>query len=156
MSKKEPVIIKKYPNRRLYDTSASTYITIDDLSRMVKKGYDFQVLDAKSGADLTRVTLTQIILEHESQGYELLHLDVIKQIIKFYDHPMNKYFSEYLSNTLRQFNGSFENMNQFIDTVQTVVPFSPDEWANKLTELNRQNSEFFKEIMSLVTKPKKK
>ena len=154
MSKPELVIIKKYPNRRLYDTSSSTYITIDDLSRMVKKGQEFKVVDAKTNADLTRVTLTQIILDHESKGYELLHLEVIKQIIKFYDHPMNKYFGEYLANTLKQFNGNFENVNQFIDSVHNVVPFSTEEWANKMSELNQQNSELFKAMFGLSGKKK--
>lgn len=156
MSKQEPVIIKKYPNRRLYDTSSSTYITIDDLSRMVKKGQDFKVVDAKTKADLTRVTLTQIILDHESQGYELLHLEVIKQIIKFYDHPMNKYFGDYLANTLKQLNGNFENVNQLIDTVHNVVPFTAEEWTTQMAELNKQNTEFFSSIFGLKGKGSKK
>lgn len=156
MSKSEPVIIKKYPNRRLYDTSASTYITIDDLSRMVKKNQNFKVIDAKTNADLTRVTLTQIILDHESKGYELLHLEVIKQIIKHYDHPMNKYFGDYLANTLQQFNGGTENVTQFIETVHTVVPFTPEEWAKKLEDLNQKNAAFFKDMMSVMTTGKKK
>ena len=121
---------------------------------MVKKGQEFKVVDAKTNADLTRVTLTQIILDHESKGYELLHLEVIKQIIKFYDHPMNKYFGEYLANTLKQFNGNFENVNQFIDSVHNVVPFSTEEWANKMSELNQQNSELFKAMFGLSGKKK--
>ena len=77
-------IIKKYANRRLYNTGTSTYVTLDDLAEMVKGGEDFVVQDAKSGEDLTRPVLTQIIFEQESRGTNLLPITVLRQLIRFY------------------------------------------------------------------------
>ena len=86
MSKKDgPVIIKKYANRRLYNTGTSTYVTLDDLAVMVKKGEDFTVQDAKSGDDITHSVLTQIIFEQESKtGNTLLPVSFLRQLISFY------------------------------------------------------------------------
>src|ERR1700679_568243 len=78
------VIIKKYANRRLYDTQSSSYITLDDLCAMVKRGVEFVVIDAKSDEDLTRQVLTQIIFEQESKGYSLLPIKFLRAIISFY------------------------------------------------------------------------
>ena len=78
------VVIRKYANRRLYDTNASRYVTIDDLKLMVKNSLDFRVNDAKNGKDLTRFTLVQIILEIESEGHKLLPIGVLQQLICFY------------------------------------------------------------------------
>lgn len=79
-----PVIIKKYANRRLYDTSTSTYVTLDHLSSLVREGVEFEVRDAKSGEDLTRTVLTQIIFEHETKGDGALPLNFLRQLIGFY------------------------------------------------------------------------
>ena len=77
------VVIRKYANRRLYDTNASRYVTIDDLKLMVKNTLDFRVVDAKNGQDLTRFTLVQIILGIESEGHKLLPIGVLQQLIRF-------------------------------------------------------------------------
>ena len=77
------VVIKKYANRRLYNTSTSTYVTLDDLSVMVKGGTDFLVYDAKTGEDITRSVLTQIIFEEENKGTNLLPINVLRQLIRF-------------------------------------------------------------------------
>ncbi|RMF02535.1 MAG: polyhydroxyalkanoate synthesis repressor PhaR, partial [Alphaproteobacteria bacterium] len=80
----EPVIIKKYANRRLYNTDTSTYVTLDDLAEMVKSERDFVVYDAKTGEDLTHSVLTQIIVEQESKGQNLLPIRFLRQLIRFY------------------------------------------------------------------------
>ena len=82
------VVIKKYANRRLYNTSTSTYVTLDDLSTMVKAGTDFLVYDAKTGEDITRSVLTQIIFEEENKGTNLLPINFLRQLIRFYGDSM--------------------------------------------------------------------
>jgi polyhydroxyalkanoate synthesis repressor PhaR len=98
------IIIKKYPNRRLYNTQTSTYIKLDDLALMVKKDEPFLVLDAKTNEDITRLTLVQIVLDHETKGYELMPEDFIKMIIKFYGHPINKMMQDYISQSVKNLN----------------------------------------------------
>ncbi|MCP3673381.1 MAG: polyhydroxyalkanoate synthesis repressor PhaR [Gammaproteobacteria bacterium] len=96
-------IIKKYPNRRLYDTKESQYITLDNLRRLVKHEKVFQVIDAKSGVDLTRATLLQIIYQQEEQTYPLLTFELLKSIIGFYDDPMHSMLSRYLEHSISVF-----------------------------------------------------
>ena len=97
------VVIRKYANRRLYDTSISRYVTIDDLTMMVKNNIDFQVVDVKSGQDLTRFTLVQIILEIEAKGHRMLPIGVLQQIIRFYGDRMEPILSRYLERTMDAF-----------------------------------------------------
>ncbi len=85
----EPILIKKYANRRLYDTSRSQYITLDDLCEMVRDNLDFTVLDAKTGKDLTQAVLTQVIVEKEGKGENLLPTAFLKQLIGYYGDQMN-------------------------------------------------------------------
>ena len=92
----KPIIIKKYANRRLYNTSSSTYVTLDDLRNLVTKNIDFIVLDAKSGADLTRAILTQILVESEQSGANLLPLGFLRQIIGMYGDGMSWMVPQYL------------------------------------------------------------
>jgi len=96
----KPVVIKKYANRRLYNTDSSTYVTLDDLAEMVKSGRDFVVYDAKSGEDITRSVLTQIIFEQESKGQNLLPIRFLRQLIRFYDDSMQKLVPSYLEFSL--------------------------------------------------------
>ena len=97
------VIIRKYANRRLYNTNASRYVTIDNLTVMVKDGVDFRVFDVESGKDLTRFTLVQIILEIESKGHKLLPISVLQQLIRFYGDRMEPILSRYLERTMNAF-----------------------------------------------------
>jgi polyhydroxyalkanoate synthesis repressor PhaR len=97
------VVIRKYANRRLYDTNASRYVTIDDLKLMVKNNRDFRVVDAKNGQDLTRFTLVQIILEIESEGHKLLPIGVLQQLIRFYGDKMEPILSRYLERSMNAF-----------------------------------------------------
>lgn len=96
----EPVVIKKYANRRLYNTSSSAYVTLDDLAKMVKDGDDFVVFDAKSGDDITRTVLTQIIFEEEGKGQNLLPINFLRQLIRFYGDSMEAFVPSYLEFSL--------------------------------------------------------
>jgi polyhydroxyalkanoate synthesis repressor PhaR len=91
-----PVIIKKYANRRLYNTDTSTYVTLEDLAEMVRSERDFVVYDAKTGEDLTHSVLTQIIVEQESRGTNLLPIGFLRQLIRFYGDSMQKLVPSYL------------------------------------------------------------
>jgi polyhydroxyalkanoate synthesis repressor PhaR len=92
----DPITIKKYANRRLYNTGTSTYVTLEDLAAMVKKGEDFHVVDAKSGDDITHQVLTQIIFEQENKGQNLLPITFLRQLIRFYGDSVQSFVPKYL------------------------------------------------------------
>jgi polyhydroxyalkanoate synthesis repressor PhaR len=100
---KEPTTIKKYANRRLYHTGTSSYVTLEDLALMVRQGEDFVVVDAKSGEDITRTVLTQIIFEQESKGQNLLPSPFLRQLIQFYGDNMQSLVPNYLEFSLDRF-----------------------------------------------------
>jgi polyhydroxyalkanoate synthesis repressor PhaR len=106
----ERVIIQKYANRRLYNKATSTYITLDDLSAMVKDGVDFVVYDAKTNEDITRKVLTQIIFEEESRGQNLLPIQFLRQLIQFYGDQMQAFLPSYLELSLDSFMRQQERM----------------------------------------------
>ncbi len=100
----DPVIIKKYANRRLYNTSSSSYITLDDLSKMTRDGVEFQVLDAKTGSDITHQILTQIIMEEEASGTEqMLPISFLRQLIAMYGNSMQALMPHYLEASMDNF-----------------------------------------------------
>ncbi|MFI4936227.1 MAG: polyhydroxyalkanoate synthesis repressor PhaR [Caulobacterales bacterium] len=99
----EKVVIQKYANRRLYNKATSTYITLDDLAGMVREGVDFQVFDAKTGEEITRKVLTQIIFEEESRGPNLLPIQFLRQLIRFYGDQMQAFLPSYLELSLDSF-----------------------------------------------------
>ncbi len=99
----EKVVIQKYANRRLYNKATSTYITLDDLAGMVRQGVDFVVYDAKTGEDITRKVLTQIIFEEESRGQNLLPIQFLRQLIRFYGDQMQAFLPSYLELSLDSF-----------------------------------------------------
>ncbi|MDQ6684187.1 MAG: polyhydroxyalkanoate synthesis repressor PhaR [Pseudomonadota bacterium] len=96
-------VLKKYPNRRLYDTAVSSYVTLTEVKAMVLKGVDFEVRDAKSGEDLTRSILLQVILEEESGGVPMFSTPMLSQIIRFYGHAMQGMMGSYLERNLQTF-----------------------------------------------------
>lgn len=98
-----PVIIKKYANRRLYNTSSSSYITLDDLANMVRENVDFQVVDAKSGDDITHSILTQIIVEEEANGEQMLPISFLRQLIGMYGNSMQAIMPSYLEASMANF-----------------------------------------------------
>ena len=108
----EPTVIKKYANRRLYDTGRSSYVTLDDLCEMVKDGIDFVVYDAKSGDDITRSVLTQIIVDQESKGENLLPTGFLKNLIGFYGDNIQPLVPNYLEQTLDAFVKNQEQMRE--------------------------------------------
>jgi polyhydroxyalkanoate synthesis repressor PhaR len=97
------VTIKKYANRRLYDTESSTYITLDRLAQMVREGREFEVVDAKSGEDITRQVLTQIIVDEESRGSTMLPINFLKQLIGLYGNSMQNFVPQYLEAAMEAF-----------------------------------------------------
>jgi polyhydroxyalkanoate synthesis repressor PhaR len=110
----ERVVIKKYANRRLYNTASSSYVTLEHLSEMVKQGVDFVVYDAKTNEDITRTVLTQIIFEEESQGQSLLPIQFLRQLIGFYGNSMQAFLPSYLEMSLATFTQQQERLrNQF-------------------------------------------
>jgi polyhydroxyalkanoate synthesis repressor PhaR len=107
-----PRLIKKYPNRRLYDTQTSTYITLSDVKQLVLANEEFQVVDAKSGEDLTRSILLQIILEEESGGMPMFSSGALSQIIRFYGHAMQGIMGSYLEKNIQAFMEIQERMTE--------------------------------------------
>lgn len=143
----KPTVIKKYANRRLYDTGRSSYVTLDDLCQMIKEGYDFVVYDAKSGEDLTRSVMTQIIVEQESKGGQnLLPTNFMKQLIGFYGDNMGKLVPNYLEQAFDEFT---KKQDQFRDQLNKsfggVFPVNPFE------EISKQNMAMFENAMKTFT-----
>jgi len=126
----DPIIIKKYANRRLYKTKSSSYITLDDLSRMTREGQDFQVLDAKTGADITHAILTQIIMEEEGRGDQMLPISFLRQLISMYGNSMQGLMPSYLEATMDNFRA---NQGKLQETWKASM--GPDAFA-KLAETN--------------------
>jgi polyhydroxyalkanoate synthesis repressor PhaR len=106
----DPVVIKKYANRRLYNTASSSYVTLDHLSEMVREGVDFVVQDAKTGDDITRSVLTQIIFEQESRGQNLLPVTFLRRLIRFYGDQMQGFLPPYLEMSMESFSKAQEQM----------------------------------------------
>ncbi|MGE0238505.1 MAG: polyhydroxyalkanoate synthesis repressor PhaR [Parvibaculaceae bacterium] len=117
------VVIKKYANRRLYNTATSTYVTLDDLADMVKKGTDFVVYDAKSGEDITRSVLTQIIFEEESKGQNLLPIKFLRQLIHFYGDSMQAFVPGYLEMSLESLTKEQDKLRQQLAEIWGADPF---------------------------------
>ena len=150
----EPTIIKKYANRRLYDTGRSSYVTLDDLCEMVKEGHDFVVQDAKSGEDLTRSVLTQIIVDQESKGEEnLLPTDFLRKLIGFYGGENGTMVPNYLQQAMDMFISNQEQMQEHMNRMQNMfpnVPGVPNMAApDSLEEMNRKNMEMFERTMKM-------
>jgi polyhydroxyalkanoate synthesis repressor PhaR len=125
------VVIKKYANRRLYNTATSTYVTLDDLAEMVKQGVDFVVYDAKSGEDITRSVLTQIIFEEESKGTNLLPIKFLRQLIHFYGDSMQAFVPGYLELSLETLTREQDKFRQQLTEAWGVDPFKAMEEQTK-------------------------
>ncbi len=126
-------VIKKYPNRRLYDTEISSYITIEDVRQLIVDGESFQVRDAKTGADLTRQVLLQIITEHEQDGQPMLSTQLLSQLIRFYGDSLQGFMGNYLERSMQVF---LEQQQQFRQQVGGLVGQTPWTMLNQLTERN--------------------
>ena len=142
-----PVIIKKYANRRLYNTATSSYVTLDYLCQMVKDGVEFVVNDAKTGEDITRSVLTQIIVEEEAKGHNLLPLDFLRQLIGFYgDNAQQMLLTQYLDHSMKMFARNQEQMQEYLrDSMGGVFPMG------QLEEMGRQNMAMFEKAMQMFS-----
>jgi polyhydroxyalkanoate synthesis repressor PhaR len=145
----EPVVIKKYANRRLYNTDTSTYVTLDDLAAMVKGGRDFVVFDAKSGDDLTHAVLTQIIVEQESRmggGQTLLPIPFLRQLIRFYGDSIERMVPSYLQVSLEALAKEQERFRKtFADA------FTPAGAFEVYQEQARKNLAMFEQAMAMFS-----
>jgi polyhydroxyalkanoate synthesis repressor PhaR len=130
----EAIVIKKYANRRLYDTQRSAYITLDDLGTMVREGREFRVVDAKSNDDITHNVLTQIIMEAETKGSTLLPVNFLRQLIGLYGDNMQSAVPQYLEASMAAFR---KNQQQFRTAVEGALG------SNPLAELAKRNMEMF-------------
>jgi polyhydroxyalkanoate synthesis repressor PhaR len=140
----EPVIIKKYANRRLYNTGTSTYVTLEDLASMVKKGADFTVYDAKSGEDITRSVLAQIIFEQENkEGQNLLPIAFLRQLIRFYGDSMQMLVPRFLEASIESLTKEQGKLREQMTQAFGGVGFGPME------DQVRRNMEMFQRTFAM-------
>ncbi len=118
-----PVVIKKYANRRLYNTETSAYITLDDLAKMTRDGREFQVLDAKSNDDITHTVLTQIIMDEESRGNTMLPSGFLRQLISMYGDSMSAMVPQYLEASMDAFRRNHDQFRSALEGALTAGPF---------------------------------
>jgi polyhydroxyalkanoate synthesis repressor PhaR len=137
------VVIKKYANRRLYNTSTSTYVTLDDLAQMVKQGTEFAVFDAKTGEDITRSVLTQIIFEEENKGTNLLPINFLRQLIRFYGDSMQAFVPGYLELSLQTLGKEQDRLRQQIMDAWGADPLRTME------EQTKRNMAIFTDAMRM-------
>ncbi|HYZ26874.1 MAG TPA: polyhydroxyalkanoate synthesis repressor PhaR [Geminicoccaceae bacterium] len=142
----QPAIVKKYANRRLYNTATSSYVTLDDLSRMVRAGDHFVVYDARSGEDLTRSILTQIILEEDGKGRNLLPINFLRQLIGYYDDNLRAFLPRYLEVSMENFAANQEQIRRYIEG--TFGQFFP---MSQFEEMARQNMALFQRAATMFT-----
>jgi polyhydroxyalkanoate synthesis repressor PhaR len=149
----EPIVIKKYANRRLYNTDTSSYVTLDDLCDMVKEGSDFIVYDAKSGEDLTRSVLTQIIFEQEGKGgNNLLPINFLRNLIGFYDNSLKDFVPHYLESSMQTFMKNQEKMRESLGLGALGSVGNPlSGFTQQLEEIGKQNMEMFTKAFSMFT-----
>ncbi len=142
----ETIVIKKYANRRLYNTEKSSYVTLDHLAEMVREGQDFVVIDAKSGEDITRSVLTQIIFEEESKGHNMLPTKFLRRLISLYGDSVQGFVPGYLEASMEAFT---KNQDELRDQMQGAVAGNPAMAG--LEALARQNMEWFDSAMRMFT-----
>ncbi len=149
--KKEAVVIKKYANRRLYNTETSTYVTLEDLAAMVRSDRDFVVYDAKTGDDLTHAVLTQIIVEQEGRsGQTLLPIPFLRQLIRFYDDSIARMVPSYLQMSLETLAKEQERFRTQFSHMLGQNPFSAAAF-DAMQEQTRKNMAIFEQAMSMWT-----
>ncbi|MEZ5666148.1 MAG: polyhydroxyalkanoate synthesis repressor PhaR [Alphaproteobacteria bacterium] len=140
----KPVVIKKYANRRLYNTAASSYVTLDNLAEMVRDGVEFTVFDAKTGEDITRPVLTQIIVDAEAKGNNLLPTSFLRQLIGFYGDSLQGLVPRYLDYSMRMFQNNQDRYRQYFNgALEGMFPMTAFE------EISRQNMAIFERAMQM-------
>jgi polyhydroxyalkanoate synthesis repressor PhaR len=142
-----PVKIKKYANRRLYNTGTSSYVTLDHLCQMVKDGVDFVVHDAKTGEDITRSVLTQIIVEEEGKsGQTMLPVSFLRQLISFYGNSLQALVPRYLDSSMASFARNQEQMREYMTSFGGLFPF-----GQQFEEMSKQNMALFQNAMKMFS-----
>ncbi len=140
----DAVVIKKYANRRLYNTASSSYVTLETLAEMVRQDVDFVVVDAKTGADITRSVLTQIIVEQEGKGQNLLPVSVLRQLISMYDNNMRWLLPGYLEMAMDTFQKNQEQMRGYMkNAFGGIFP------VNQFEQVGQQNMAVFEQMMKM-------
>lgn len=141
-----PIIVKKYANRRLYNTETSNYVTLADLARMVKDGAEFIVHDARTGEDITRAVLTQIVVEEEAKGPHLLPIGFLRQLIAFYGDSLQGLVPQYLEGTMRSFTDNQEQIRDYLNgAFDGMFPFG------QIEEMNRRNMQMFEQAVNMLS-----
>jgi len=140
--KPDKIVIKKYANRRLYNTAKSSYVTLDDLSKMVRAGQDFTVYDAKTGEDITRSVLTQIIFEEEAKGHSMLPTNFLRQIIGLYGDALQGVVPSYLEASMETFSQNQDRMRQSFGGNPALANFET---------MARSNMEWFEQAMRMFS-----
>ncbi len=152
---KKDVVVKKYANRRLYNTGTSTYVTLEDLAEMVKKGEEFTVQDAKSGDDITHSVLTQIIFELENKdGQTMLPIPFLRQLIAFYGDQMQMVVPTFLEQSLKAFSVEQDRIREQITAVVGKPPIGMiglDAPMKAMEETVRRNTEIFQQALRMFT-----
>lgn len=143
-----PIVIKKYANRRLYNTHSSAYVTLEHLAQMVKGGVEFTVHDAKSGDDITRTILTQIIVEEEAKGQNLLPISFLRQLIALYGDNLQGVVPQYLDAMMQSFSDNQDQIRGYLNN--TLGGFNPFQ---QMEEFNRGNLKVFQQAMDMFTAP---
>ena len=142
----KPVVVKKYANRRLYNTATSSYVTLDDLAKLIKEGGDFVAHDAKTGEDITRSVLTQIIVEQEQKGGQnLLPTSFLRQLISFYGDSMQFLVPGYLEQAMIAFARNQEQMRKNLQATFGIFPFGQFE------EMGKQNMALFEQALKMLS-----
>jgi polyhydroxyalkanoate synthesis repressor PhaR len=146
-----PITIKKYANRRLYNTASSAYVTLADLAKMVKSGEDFVVYDAKTNEEITRSVLTQIIFEQEGvEGQSLLPIAFLRQVIRFYGDSVQSLLPSYLEFSIDRFTGEQHKMRESLSRVLDPNGYSSASF-HALNELTRQNLAAFNKALGMFS-----
>ena len=141
-----PIIIKKYANRRLYNTQTSSYVTLEHLCDMVKEGVEFEVRDARTGEDITRQVLAQIIFDEENKGQHLLPIQFLRQLIRFYGDSLQSFVPSYLEMSMESFTKSQQEMREkFAEALGGKLGFKDFE------QMTRQNIQMFERAMKMFT-----
>lgn len=149
----EVVTIRKYANRRLYNTQISSYVTLDDLCEMIQKGEEFQVVDAKSGEDLTKSVLTQIIFEQEAKGANMLPAEFLKSVIRFYDDSLKNVVPAYLQSSMDNFVENQEDMRDKVErAMANSAAFAPmNQMADIYSNAFKNQQEMFAKTFDMFT-----
>lgn len=154
-AKDTPIVIKKYANRRLYNTGTSTYVTLEDLAEMVKKGEEFTVQDAKTGEDITHPVLTQIIFELENKdGQNMLPIPFLRQLISYYGDQMQMVVPSFLEQSMLAFSKEHERFREQMKSTFGKAPIDMMKGAapmKALEEQTRRNMELFQNAMRMFT-----